>query len=62
MNAETLRTEVERLQAEARQMLEEHQKMKDALVEFTARVNSALGELGAYQKILASMEAENNDG
>jgi len=58
MNAETLRAEVTRLEGEARQMLEEHQKMKDALVNFTAIVNSKLGEMRGYQRLLAGMENE----
>ena len=62
MNAETMRAEAERLQTEVQQMLVEHQKMKDALVAFTARTNSKLGELGAYQKLLAAMEEEEDAG
>jgi len=58
MNSETLRAEIERAGAEAQQMLVEHQKMKDALVAFTAHVNSKLGELRGYQKLLAGMEEE----
>ena len=58
MDAETLRAKVEQAQGEAQQMLAEHQKMKDALIAFTARTNSKLGELRGYQKLLADMEEQ----
>ena len=53
MNAETLRVEAEQLQNEIKQMVAEHQKRRDALVVFTAQINSKLGELRGYQRLLA---------
>ena len=58
MNAETLRAEIERVSAEVQQMLVEHQKMKDALVAYTAEVNSKIGELRGYRKLLAAIQEE----
>ena len=53
MNAETMQAEIERLQTEAQQMIAEHHRMKNELVEFTAHVNSKLGELTACRRLLA---------
>lgn len=62
MDAEMLQAEVQRVQAEAQQMIAKHQEMKEALVVFTAQINSKLGELGGYRKLLASMEDEDAEG